>query len=233
METESLNLKIDISDTAAEITENNGYFTILNILDKTGLRAFDLFRLFNSKRDIILFWYAALPVKYDSMINEIEDFDSYTLSEKISNFTYTIFDMLDDFPVFVNTTHKTGLSGSLNSSGFFNASKSIFRHFIENDNRISAGSRLLLNNVLYDVITRHFFWLLRYHLEKDSPDHARSVALTDKAAGLLEEIFYSPIPDKGFDLFKYMINPGGVADGIPFIGNRITEFFSEKEPADE
>ena len=96
--------KIEITWAAVDIYQEKKKVSIPDLVNKTNISATEIYQLFPNKHAILAYYYPALVLQYWAMIEEIEDFESYIISEKFSNFIYTIFDMMLEKEAFVTDT---------------------------------------------------------------------------------------------------------------------------------
>ena len=152
------------------------------------------------------------------MINEIDNFESYTLSEKLSNFAFTSFDMLQEKEAFVEATLSEYILNSFTKTDFEKELERIIKQFLQNDNHLSIASTLVLNSYSYAFLRRQFLELLRFWINDTSEDKELSMELTDKSTAVLEELMYNPVLDKSFDLAKFVnANRKAFIKNIPIV----------------
>src|SRR5699024_6708789 len=91
---ETAEIKFAIAESATDLyVEAEGQFYIRDVAKAAEIDPGEVFDYFPNKQAILQYYYTMLVYRYRMMIEEIEQFDSYTLSEKFSNFAYTSFDM--------------------------------------------------------------------------------------------------------------------------------------------
>lgn len=208
MDTEKLNSKIELTEAAIDLyTEDK--FSIPNLTKKTGKTASEIYTLFPNKNSILKFYYPSLVIRYRAMISDIDDFDSYSISEKISNFAFTLFDMMDERREFVGDTFEKYEWKCTPKSEFQKEVKSLMKDFFTSDGNIATSAGFFIGDLFYASLKTQFLFLIKFWLEDDSDGHERTFALTDKITGFIEELVYSRIVDKGFDLAKYSLNAFG------------------------
>ncbi len=234
MTAEQFNDKTELCEAAIDLRLSEGDFTISKLGEITGKSASQIYSLFPNKKSILEFYYPSLVIRYSAMIEEIEDFESYTISEKLSNFIFTSFDMMADRQEFVEDTFGEVIFDKGCQSKFHSEVAALFNHFFTSDGRIAVSAGFLMKDYFYDFIAKEYLHIVKFWLTDDSEDKERSFALTDKLTGFLEEIVYNKAIDKGFDLAKYLISHAGLASNIPLVGEWITNLFTEeKEQTDE
>jgi len=229
MTAEQINDKIELCESAIELTLTQGSFTISQLSKVSGKTASQIYNLFSSKKAILEYYYPSLVIRYTAMIDEIEDFESYTISEKLSNFIFTTFDMLEDRREFVQETFDKMIFKKGCDSEFHTEVTALFKHFFTMDGKIAVSAGFIMKDYFYEFIAREYLDIIKFWLKDDSDGKERSFALTDKLTSFVEEVVYNKVIDKGFDLAKYLISDAGLANNVPLFGEWITSWFSDNE----
>lgn len=228
MDTEKLNTKIEISEAAIDLYKEDK-FSIPNLTQKTGKSASEIYTLFPNKKSILKFYYPSLVIRYRAMISEIDDFDSYSISEKLSNFAFTLFDMMDECRAFVEDTFVKFEWSCTSTSDFQVEIKTLFKDFFTSDGNIATSAGFFIGDWFYASLKTQYLFLFKYWLEDDSDGYDRTFALTDKINGFIEELVYSEIVDKGFDLAKYTLNAFRFSKKVEDFNEWVSSWF-EDEP---
>lgn len=231
MNTEELNTKIELTEAAVDLYIEDK-FSIPNLINKTGKSASEIYTIFPNKHSILKFYYPSLVIRYRAMISEIDDFDSYTISEKLSNFAFTLFDMMDDRRGFVEDTFEKFEWSCTSKSEFQQEIKSLFKDFFTTDGNIATSAGFLIGDLFYASLKMQFLYLIKFWLEDDSDGRERTFALTDKITGFIEELVYSKIVDKGFDLAKYSLSAFEFSKQVEDFNDWVSSWF-EDEPDSE
>ena len=231
MNTEKLNLKIELTEAAIDLYIEDK-FTIPNLASKTGKTASEIYSLFPNKNAILKFYYPSLIVRYQAMISEIDDFDTYSISEKLSNFAFTLFDMMDERREFVEDTFDKYVWTCSSKSEFQKLIKSLFKDFFTSDGKIATSAGFFIGDLFYSSLKTQFLFLIKFWLDDNSEGRERTFALTDKITGFIEELVYSKIVDKGFDLAKYSMSAFGFNKQVEDFNDWISCWFKE-EPDEE
>lgn len=222
---EKFQTKYAIAETAAKIfTERNGSFTLKEIgreLDIAPARVFDFF---SSKRSILKYYYEAQVIRYHLMIREIEDFQSYSLSEKISNFMYASFDMLEEQLDFVEQTFPGYARRCGQPTNYEKHIEKTLRSFFEDDTRVSIGGSLLLRSPFFALLRYGYLQLISIWLNDETEGREQTMELIDKLTAFTQELMYSSVSDKGLKLAKFLVSNGIITQNIPF-WDRITSNF--------
>lgn len=216
---ETFEMKFAMADVATDLyIQGDGRFYIKDIAKEVDITPAEVFNYFPNKKSILEFYYASLIIRYEMMINEIDGFNSYTLSEKLSNFAFTSFDMLQEKETFVEATLSDYVLNSFTKTDFEKELERIIKQFLQNDDHISISSTLVLNSYSYAFLRRQFLELLRFWINDTSEDKELSMELTDKATAVLEELMYNPVIDKSFDLAKFIhANRKAFINNIPIV----------------
>lgn len=202
---ETFEIKFKIADAATDLyIKGDGHFTVKDVAKKIDLDPADIFNYFPNKKAILEFYYASLVVRYELMVEEIDDFQSYTISEKMSNFIFTSFDMLDEKKPFVEATFNNLVLHSFQKTDFEKEIERLIERFLKNDQHLSASSTMLLNQYLYAFLRRQYLELVRFRINDSSEDYELTMELTDKLTSFLEELLYNTTLDKAFDLAKFI-----------------------------
>ncbi|MBO6587425.1 MAG: hypothetical protein JJ953_15055 [Gracilimonas sp.] len=227
MTTEKLNTKIELTEAAIDLYIEDK-FSIPNLTDKTGKTASEIYALFPNKKSILQFYYPSLVIRYRAMIGEIEDFDSYTIAEKLSNFCYTLFDMMDDRRAFVEDTFEKYEWKCTSNTEFRNEIKDLFIDFFTTDGRIATSAGFFIGDLFYSSLRTQYVFLVKFWLEDESEDKERTFALVDKLTGFIEELVYSKIVDKGFDLAKYSVSAFGFSQQVEDFNEWVSSWFEDE-----
>lgn len=202
---EVFELKYNIADAATDLyVEGDGEFLIKDVAEKVDLDPAEIFNYFPNKKSILKFYYASLVIRYEVMVEEIEEFKSYTIGEKLSNFAFSSFDMYREKKAFVNATFKRLILQSYSKTDYEKEVERLIKQFLENDPRISVTSALVLNPLFYSFLRRQYLELVRFWLNDSSEGQELTMELTDKLTGVFQELIYNTVLDKSFDLLKFL-----------------------------
>lgn len=216
---ETFEMKFKIADAATELyVKGDGHFLIKDVAREVGVDPAEIFDYFPNKKAILEFYYASLVIRYEMMIDEIDDFESYTLSEKLSNFAFTSFDMLMEKEAFVEATFKKNILQNFSKTDFEKEVERLIKKFLENDSQVSITSTLVLNNYFYAFLRQRYLELVKFWLNDSSEGRELTMEFTDKLTGVLQEMIYNPVLDKSFDLLKFInSNRKAFFQNIPFV----------------
>lgn len=230
MSEEKLEQKILLSIEAATLyEENEGEFTVAELALRTGIEQNTIYDLFSNKRSILKYYYNTVILRYRFMIDEIEDFESYTLSEKLSNFMFTSFDLFSEHHDFVKKTFKSYHLDPFDKQTFENEIEELLQLFIGQDPNISFSAAIVTRGYFYTLLKQKYLALVYYWLNDESEHKERTFALVDKFNSFIQELLYNKVIDKGFDLTKYAFTTGGILEQIPVIGDLFKDCNKDKD----
>ncbi len=205
MEQEILENKLAITEAAVRFyVKHDERFTLHQIAKETEFTVAEIFDYFDSKEQILRFYYSSLIIRYRLMVDEIEDFESYTLSEKLSNFIYASFDLMNEHENFVMATFNPLILRSYHKTDYEKRIEDLFAEFVNNDNLTSASSSFFLNECSFRFIRYKYLRLVSFWLKDESENKEVTTELTDKLTGLLQEAMYTSIADRSVDLIKFL-----------------------------
>jgi len=227
MNTEKLNTKIELTEAAIDLYIKDS-FSIPNLTKKSGKTASEIYTLFPNKKSILKFYYPSLVIRYRAMISEIDGFESYSISEKLSNFAFTLFDMMDERREFVDDTFMKYEWNCTSKSEFQQEIKDLFKEFFTTDGNIATSAGFFLGYWFYASLKTQYLFLIKFWMEDDSEGRERTFALTDKITGFIEELVYSKIVDKGFDLAKYSLSAFGFSKQVEDFNDWVSSWFEDE-----
>ena len=218
MNAEEINKKIEITWAAVQLYEDNGRISIPDLVNATGMSASEIYTLFPDKNAILAYYYPALIFQYWGMIDEIEGFEGYQISEKLSNFIYTQFDMMDEHTGFVKKTFGDLAFSKGWDSDYHSEITSLFKEFLTTDGSIAVSAGFFMKDFFYKTLASQYLFLVKYWIGDTSENKERTLALTDKLTGLFEEVVYNKTIDKSFDLAKYLWGSTNFDEWVPDFG---------------
>lgn len=219
MDADQINKKIEITWAAVGMYQEKGRVSIPDLVNTTKLSATEIYQVFSNKKEILAYFYPAIVLQYWAMIEEIEDFEEYAISEKFSNFIYTIFDLLNEKEKFVNDTFDKYVFQKGSRSDFHEETATLFKEFLTTDGNIAVSAGFFMGDFYYKTLSSQFLFLIKYWLNDTSKDKEKTLALVDKMSSLFEEIVYNKTLDKGFDLIKYLFGNNDIESWLPKLGD--------------
>lgn len=224
---ESIGDRMAIVEEAVELyLSDEASYTIQNLSKRLDVNPPDIYAYYPNKRAILEGYYGLLIDRYRMMVNEIEDFDEYQLEEKLSNFIYTSFDLMQEHREFVEETFDSMVVESTGNDGFNKDLKDLLRQFFKNDSNIASSSQLIMQDLFYEFLVGQYCQLIKFWLDDGSPEGEKSMAYADKMTTFLQEVMYTSVLDKGLDLLKFMAVNDRRFSRIPIIGSVTRKFFN-------
>lgn len=202
-----LQAKLTIADTAAKLyAKKEEDFTLHDVARETGITVAELFDYFEDKYEILLFFYSSLIIRYRLMIEDIDDFENFTLSEKLSNFAYASFDLMAEREKFVRKTFDSYILHSCQKTEYEENIEELLSDFIKNDPGKAASSDIVVNDCSLRLIRKKYLQLVNFWLYDESEDKEMTMELVDKVTGLIQEALYTSVIDRSFDLAKFLFS---------------------------
>jgi AcrR family transcriptional regulator len=196
--------RIKIAEAAAARYPENRRFTIQALAADLKMKPETIYSLFPNRSSILRYFYTSRMVLYREQISGIEGYETFTLSEKLSNLFLTLLDLFGDHREFVLLTYKEFVACSLRKTGFEEELKKELELIFSADTRISSSSKPFLNRFAWHSVWLQFHGLIAFWNQDESRNTENSMALVDKWSSLCEEVFYSKVLDKGFDLARFL-----------------------------
>ncbi len=196
--------KIKISEAAAKKYLKNDRFTIQSLADDLNMNPKQVFELFPNRSSILSFFYDSRLLIYKEQTKKIDDFGSFSLSEKLTTLFLTLLDEFDEHREFVLQTYSSKIAKNCTTTPFENSFKHELKQIFEYDSKRSASSGLVLGSAFYKILFYHFHVLVEFWKNDGSTQRQNSMALVDKWTSFIEELFYTSIIDKGVDLSKFL-----------------------------
>lgn len=163
-----------------------------------------IYDYFSNRRDVLDFFYEGLILEYQESIQAIDGYNEFTLSEKLSNLALTLIDLMESHKAFVKKTYREMVMCSTRNSAFEKHFRSQLKTIYESDPNQSRLSRVFNRDSLYKAGTFNFHLLIRFWMNDKSVANQKTMELIDKWTAFVEEVHYSSILDRGFDVAKFV-----------------------------
>ena len=177
--------------------DDRANFTTANLAKKTRIKKVEILRLFPSRGAILKYFYPLCVMRYRVMAAEIEGYVDWPVEEKLANFAYAMFDLLQEQREFVEEHFVEEIFRASGTSSFQREAESLFAEIL-------AGT--CASEHLAAFFAKEYMHVVRFWIADDSIDSERTTALVDKIAAFVgqamrsNELFYT-----GGDLLKYLI----------------------------
>lgn len=195
--------KIRISKSGAHLYLKNPRFSMTALAEEADLEPEKIYDYFSNRRDVLDFFYEGLILEYKESIQAIDGYNGYTLSEKLSNLALTMLDLMDPFKEFVRKTYRERVMCSQRTTPFEKHFRKELKAIYESDSKQSRLSSALNRNFLYKAGTFNFHLLIQFWLKDESTANQKTMEFVDKWTAFVQEIHYSSILDRGFDVAKF------------------------------
>ncbi len=212
--------KIQISEAATERYLINERFTIKSLADELNMSSSEIYDLFPNRRSILEFYYESVIIRYQSLTATIENYSNFTMAEKLSNLALTILDMFQERREFVSKTYNSMIICSNRSTNFEKYFKKQLSLIFEQDNRQAKSASIFNGELTNRFIVLHFHGLIRFWLRDSSEGYQKTMELVDKWTALVQEVNYSYVIDRGFDLAKFALYNSPFNSLLDYINNK-------------
>lgn len=163
-----------------------------------------IYDYYSNRRDVLDFFYEGLILEYKESIQSIDKYAEFTLSEKLSNLALTLIDLMDLYREFVRQTYNDRVVCSSRKTVFEKLFRQQLKVIYESDTNQSRLSAALNRAPLYKAGTYNFHLLIQFWLRDKSAGNQKTMELVDKWTAFVEELHYSSILDRGFDVAKFI-----------------------------
>ncbi|TVQ15534.1 MAG: TetR/AcrR family transcriptional regulator [Balneolaceae bacterium] len=211
MDTATLETRYSIAQAAVDLYEQDpDQFTLKNVGEIVGLSTSGIYGHFNNKEEILRFWYESVVHRYRLMAAELDEFESLTLAEKISNFIYASLEMMGEHRHFVVETFDEVMYNHGETTGMITEIEKLITSFIEDDGRVPGFNRLFTGSLLYQFLADEYLHIVRFWISDESENNEKTLELVDKLTSFLEEMLYNAVATKGFDLARFLYEQGAI-----------------------
>lgn len=195
--------KIQIAEAACKRYVENQRFTIRSLAEVLKMESKEIFEHFPNRRAILEYYYTAQFLKYKEGLKDIDGYDSFSVSEKLSNLALVLLDRFEEQREFVLMTYKNRVVCSGRSTEFESLIQEEIRHIIGSDEKICSSGQMLNGTLSSKAVLLHFHGLVKYWMNDSSAGNQKTMELVDKWTALAESILYTNVADKAADLAKF------------------------------
>lgn len=197
-------LRIKIAEAATGRYIENPRFTIQSLAEELNMKSGKIFDLFPNRSSILRYYYTSRILKFREEIAGLDDYESFSLAEKLSALHLSILDQFQEQREFVLQTCNRQLMSPFVASGFESEYKAELQKIFNKDDQIPATARPFINSLFYSSVYCQFIGLISFWKRDESRHYENTMALIDKWSALIQEFFYSRIAEKSFDLAKFL-----------------------------
>jgi AcrR family transcriptional regulator len=199
-----LKLKIKIAEAATSRYIENNRFTIQSLAKQLDMEPSVIFDLFPNRSAILDYFYESRLLVFEDDVHHIPGYVDFSLSEKLSNLFYHLLDQFHQHREFVLLTFRQRSFNSNCKGEFMEVFMNSVEQIFTEDQNISTSASFFKRQFFYRGIYFHFHALILFWMNDKSQNYETSMALVDKWCSFIEEIFYTKMVDKGFDLGKFL-----------------------------
>ena len=197
-------IKLKILEEAIEIySENPLQLSVRNVAKELKLSKEKVYAHFQSKNAILRYFYQLCFEEYLKQTNEINDYNNYTLEEKLGHLVYAHIELFQKDKEFVESTFNEVIYKA-NSKNIFQKS---LEEQIEKILKESEGDASILpGKYLSAFMVKELFHIFKFWIKDDSEQSEQTIELVDKVIAFLGEILSNQIVTKGIDLGRTILD---------------------------
>jgi len=190
--------KKQICDAAVGMyLDNPSRFSLSAVANQLEIPRSQIYQNFPTKNAVLRFFYQDCFEQYLKQTDEMEDYQDFSLEEKLSHMVYTHFELFQREKEFVEDTFKDLIAKA--------SAKSKFQQMLEDRidlllSQSHGDASLLQGPYLSQFIVKELFYLFRFWLQDESDEAEQTMELTDKLISFASEVLGSQIFSKGIDL---------------------------------
>ncbi len=198
-------IKAKIAEIAAQRYVRNERFTYKSAARQMGIETSEVRKHFGTRASMLSYFYDSRIYLYQEHAEQLDAYNDFTLSEKLSDFLLFLFDEFGQHQQFVLKTYKRFVIKNEKATNFEVLFKDQVKKIFESDGQISAPSSLILSTAFYSSVYYKFHAFYHFWSSDESEHQQQTMALIDKWSSFVEEIFYTKIVEKGADLGKFLL----------------------------
>jgi len=204
MDFSELELRKKISDVAVTLfITDRSRFSIRNIAAAAEVSTDEVYAFYSTKDEILSDFYNIIPLLCNDQISKIDGYEDLKLADRLSNFMYTTFDLLQEQSAFVEKTFEKWHCSD-RCQPWRNRTAEHFRDILDLDPRVSDLNRVIIPEFGYKIASNLYMQLVHFWLQDSSDGSEKTLALVEKSMVFIQEVFYADILSKGFDLGRYL-----------------------------
>jgi len=204
MDFTELEMRKKVSDAAVMLfMTDRSRFSIRNIAANAEVSTDDVYAFYSTKEEILSDFYNLIPLLCKHQISQIQGYEDLNLADRLSNFMYTTFDLLQEQSAFVQKTFEKW-HRSDRCEPWRERTADHFRDILDLDQRVSDLNRVIIPDFGYKIASNLYMQMISFWLQDSSEGTEKTLALTEKSMVFIQEIFYADILSKGLDLGRYV-----------------------------
>lgn len=199
--------KFQLAKKVAQYYSNNpSGFSLIEFSIENDIESSVLSDEFSSKEALFAAYYEYLPSNVLSNVNSIDGWEDFTLAEKLTMLIHTSFDEFEEVLPFVRDTFVPIITKSDKGVGAKHETTHLLKELFSSDQRTSSYIMLVHFDILYEFYFTEYGHLVKFWLKDSSIGKEKTLALTDKLTGFIQEVVYNNIFDRGIDLARFFLD---------------------------
>jgi AcrR family transcriptional regulator len=202
--------KIKILESAVELMTIKGYknASLREIAKEAGVSNPTIYNYFPSKEKILYFYIEQKLIETNEMLQNIEDFHTYTLREQLQTLIETQLEFYLEDREFVTEIMGMALTPSMGTMELIYDSKEKFTEMVSEMLEIAIEAQEI-NEPPFKEYMPQLFWdynvaVVAYWIKDDSEMFENTTQFIDNSMGVIEALLQSNILQKTSDLGMFM-----------------------------
>jgi len=202
--------KIKILESAVELMTIKGYknASLREIAKEAGVSNPTIYNYFPTKEKILYFYIEQKLIETSQVLQEIEDFHTYTLREQLQTLIETQLEFYLEDREFVTQIMSMALTPSMGTMELIYEAKEKFMEMVSEMLEISIEAKEI-NEPPFKEYMPQLFWdyniaVVAYWIKDDSEMFENTTQFIDNSMGVVEALLHSNILQKTSDLGMFM-----------------------------
>lgn len=192
-------LRIDLAETAVSKWIIHPKFSLSEVAASNGITLRELLLQFKSREELLSYYYESRWVLFQTLKDQVPNYNEYTVEEKLSNLFYSLIDLMSPQKDFVRKTAHSPLF-----CGFHKAFQKEIRT-IFSGKEVSNTIKIAMATPVAEFLWISFMGVLRYWISDTSSEGENTAALIDKGVAVVAELATNPLGDKVIDLGRFLL----------------------------
>jgi len=202
--------KIKILESAVELMTIKGYknASLREIAKEAGVSNPTIYNYFSSKEKILYFYIEQKLIETEQVLQNIEDFNTYTLREQLQTLIETQLEFYLEDREFVTQIMQMALTPSMGTMELIYKSKEKFIEMVNEMLEIAIEAQEI-NEPPFKEYMPQLFWdynitVIAYWIKDDSEMFENTTQFIDNSMGVIEALLHSNILQKANDFGMFM-----------------------------
>ena len=194
--------KNKICESAVSLyVEDPSLFSITSLAKELSVPRTVVYKIFSTKNAVLRFYYQDCFGHYLKQVEELEDYQEFSLEEKLSHLVYTHFELFQQEKEFVEDTFKDLIANASAKSKFQEMLETRINTFLSES---QGDASLVKGAFISQLLVMELIHLMGFWLQDDSDDAEQTMELTDKMISFASELLSSQILSRGIDLGRVL-----------------------------